>query len=157
MFGSLCDSEARLEVERKKAGGDHARKAVKDHICEHILTLHCPRCKQAFVDFTGCMALTCSRAGCGCGFCALCGEDCGGDAHPHIGAGCPLAPQIGVKKGEFHLSNAEWNKAASKARTIKLKEYLATLTEAQRQHALIDCANELKDLKIDPVKLGAAR
>lgn len=27
---------------------------------------------QAFLDFNGCMALTCSRTGCGCAFCAVC-------------------------------------------------------------------------------------
>jgi serine/threonine protein kinase len=39
------------------------------HVCENILTLKCPRpnCRRAFVDFEGCMALSCN---CGCGFCA---------------------------------------------------------------------------------------
>lgn len=102
------------------------------------------------------MALTCSRAGCGCGFCALCQEDCGNDAHKHIGDGCPLAQRLGVKKGEFHLSAEAWNKAASKARVIRLSEYLATLTTAQKQHALEDVANELRDLKINPNDIDRA-
>ena len=147
--------EARLKNEREKAGGGQ-RQIVKDHICEKILTLACPRCGQAFVDFNGCMALTCSRAGCGCGFCALCQEDCGNDAHKHIGDGCPLAQRLGVKKGEFHLSAEDWNKAASKARVIRLSEYLATLTTAQKQHALEDVANELRDLKINPNDIDRA-
>ena len=33
------------------------------HVEERILTLACPRCGQAFVNFTGCFALTCSRLG----------------------------------------------------------------------------------------------
>ena len=108
------------------------------------------------------MALTCSRAGCGCGFCAMCGEDCGNDAHGHIGEGCPYAkPEnqggVGIKKGEYFCNAAgQWDKVSSKSKAIKLKEYLNTLTEAQRQHALEDCANELRDLKIDPKDLGLA-
>lgn len=148
--------EQRLKREREKAGEGAHRQAIKDHICEKILTLSCPRCHQAFVDFTGCMALSCSRAGCGCGFCALCQQDCGGDAHGHVGGGCPLAGQIGVKKGEFHLSEAAWNKAASKARAIRLREYLGTLTEAQRQHALEDCQRELADIGLKSVDFGLA-
>jgi len=141
----------RLEIEREKAGGDARRDAIKNHIIERILTLSCPRCSQAFVDFSGCMALTCSRAGCGCGFCALCQADCGNDAHGHVGGGCPLADQIGVKKGEFHLSEEEYSRAASRAREIRLRQYLESLTEEQRAHALEDCARELADLGIDPM------
>ena len=123
---------------------------AREHILQKLLTLSCPRCSQAFVDFTGCMALTCSRPGCGCGFCAICQEDCGNDAHGHVGRGCPLAKRIGVKEGEFHLPQEEWNKAMGRAKAIKLTEYLGTLTEAQRQHALADCAVELRDAGIDP-------
>ena len=92
----------------------------------------------------------------GCGFCALCQEDCGNDAHPHVGGGCPLAERIGVKRGEFHLPMAEWERAMGRARVIKLREYLDTLTEARRQHAIEDCARELRDLGINPENLGAA-
>ena len=147
----------RLRVEREKAGGE-GRAAIKEYICEKILTLACPRCKQAFVDFNGCMALTCSRAGCGCGFCALCQADCGNDAHKHVGDGCPLAAHIGVRKGEFHLSDAAYTKAAGKAKALRLAAYLETLTEAQRQHALEDCAKELHDLGLSAADLpfGAA-
>lgn len=154
--------EERLKKEREKGGAAQARQIVKDHINEKILTLACPRCGQAFLDFQGCMALTCSRAGCGCGFCAMCGEDCGNDAHGHIREGCPYAKPVnqggvGIKKGEYFCNAAgQWEKVSSKSKAIKLKEYLNTLTEAQRQHALEDCANELRDLKIDPKDLGLA-
>lgn len=151
------DFEERLQVERARAaaaGGDAEREATRQHIVERILTLACPRCQQVFVDYDGCMALTCSRVGCGCGFCALCQADCGNDAHQHIGHGCPLAPSIGVKKGQFHLSRREYEKASARAREIKLREYLSTLTEARRQHALQDCQRELRDLGINPTKLG---
>jgi hypothetical protein len=41
----------------------------KNHIAEHILTLHCPECAMAFLDFTNCFALWCAR--CDCAFCAV--------------------------------------------------------------------------------------
>jgi len=55
------------------------------HAREEVLTPKCPRahCRQAFIDFDGCNALRCHS--CGCGFCAICFEDCGSDAHEHIG------------------------------------------------------------------------
>ena len=133
---------------RQREGG--AAQLVKEHIVDNILTMRCPRCKQAFIDYNGCMALTCSRAGCGCGFCALCQEDCGGDAHPHIARGCPYAERLDVKKGEFFLSEEKFNVAASKFKAIKLQEYLATLTDARREDALRLCDRELRDLNIDP-------
>lgn len=147
--------EERLQAERARAGGAQ-REAIKEHVVQKIFTLACPRCSQAFVDFNGCMALTCSRAGCGCGFCALCQEDCGGDAHGHVGRGCPLAKSIGVKPTEFHLPDAEYHTAMTRAKGRRLKEYLASLTEAQRQHALADCAMEMADLGLDPADFGVA-
>lgn len=53
-------------------------------IREEILTLRCPRCKQAFIDYTGCAALTCASTTCNAAFCALCLLDCGRDAHSHV-------------------------------------------------------------------------
>ena len=40
------------------------------HEIESILTTKCGRCQQAFVDFEGCLALSCSR--CAANFCAWC-------------------------------------------------------------------------------------
>lgn len=53
-------------------------------IREEILTLQCPRCKQAFIDYSGCAALTCGNTTCNAAFCALCLLDCGSDAHSHV-------------------------------------------------------------------------
>ena len=46
---------------------------------------------QAFADFDGCFALTCGH--CKIGFCALCLQNCGADAHPHLAreGECPFA------------------------------------------------------------------
>eukprot|EP00929_Paragymnodinium_shiwhaense_P039962 TRINITY_DN20911_c0_g2_i2.p1 TRINITY_DN20911_c0_g2~~TRINITY_DN20911_c0_g2_i2.p1 ORF type:complete len:279 (-),score=25.42 TRINITY_DN20911_c0_g2_i2:115-951(-) len=50
----------------------HARvQELRLHVIDDILTIKCPRCAQAFVDFDGCFALTCSR--CGGAICAWCG------------------------------------------------------------------------------------
>lgn len=61
-----------------------ARVAVhRRAIVEHILTLHCPRCRAAFDNFVGCDALTCAT--CGGGFCAIC-LTAQANAHTHLSA-----------------------------------------------------------------------
>lgn len=44
-------------------------------IVEEVFTLRCPRCRVAFIDYTGCDALTCGA--CAAKFCAICLKDCG--------------------------------------------------------------------------------
>ena len=56
---------------------------LRNIIVERDLTLHCPRCGQAFFDFQGCCALHCKDS-CGAAFCGLCLTDCGENAHPHF-------------------------------------------------------------------------
>ena len=43
---------------------------AKKRITEDILTLHCPSCHAAFVDFQGCCVLSCHR--CATYFCGWC-------------------------------------------------------------------------------------
>jgi hypothetical protein len=57
---------------------------LRKKIVDEILTLRCPRCKIAFVDFVNCFALTCSNKNCNAGFCAWCLFDAGNDAHQHV-------------------------------------------------------------------------
>lgn len=52
-------------------------------IIEQHFYLRCPRCAFKFVDFAGCNAVDCGK--CGAGFCSICLEDCGVDAHTHYG------------------------------------------------------------------------
>ena len=66
--------EKRLEGMREELGKNGDAQKHRTHIVEKILTLACPRCGQAFLDYNGCVALTCSRAGCGAGFCGFCLE-----------------------------------------------------------------------------------
>lgn len=65
--------------------GDDLR-SVRTRIIEEVLTLRCPRCQAAFLDFEGCLALTCSRCSCNARFCGVCMRECGDEtsAHAHI-------------------------------------------------------------------------
>jgi serine/threonine protein kinase len=96
--GIEAATEARMasqfEVRLEQLRQEILERAIQDmevdrhlgHIVEEILTLKCPNgaYRQAFVDFTGCFALECSR--CGSGFCAWCLENCGSSdgAHWHV-------------------------------------------------------------------------
>ena len=120
---------------------------VRTHIVEKILNPACPRCDQAFIDFEGCFALSCSRVGCSMpqhGFCAYCLHDANEDAHRHV-ADCEynIAPNRDVfaKIEVFH--------EAQRRRCQRLlRAYLATLDERTRARALRDCKNDLRDLQI---------
>lgn len=114
---------------------------ARNHIIEVIINCHCPRCKQAFVDFEACFALQCSR--CPCGFCAWCGEDSGGaDAHDHV-AYCQHKP---FGADIFFGSEEDFNEAQDRRRKRQLRPYLDSLDEATRGEVLRVCANELKGL-----------
>jgi hypothetical protein len=100
-----ADFESRMERLRQElARGQEAHQQNVSrhrlHIAEHILTLKCPRaqCRKAFLDYTGCMALTCWC--CGCNFCAWCLQDCADapDAHAHVKQ-CPRSLQRGSYGG----------------------------------------------------------
>ena len=78
---------ARAEAAAAAAVGKGEDERIAAHrlaIIESCLTLRCPRCATAFLDYSGCDAVQCSRPGCGCSFCALCLKDCGVDAHAHV-------------------------------------------------------------------------
>jgi hypothetical protein len=101
------------------------------HIEEDILTCKCPRCGQAFVDFTGCFALSCSR--CDCGFCAWCGADSGSnDAHPHV-ARCTSRPAH--LKDPYFAPFSEFEKSKQRIRAQRLRRFLSTL-DAETQASL---------------------
>jgi serine/threonine protein kinase len=84
----------KMELEAARAAAEAAAKEegirisekvrrLRNVIVERDLTLHCPRCGQAFFDFQGCCALHCKDS-CGAAFCGLCLADCGENAHPHF-------------------------------------------------------------------------
>eukprot|EP01147_Barroeca_monosierra_P005799 gene5799-9025_t len=111
----------------------------RNHIVDNILTLHCPRqsCRQAYLDFSGCFALTCSR--CKAGFCAKCQKDCGSDAHSHV------QQCVGTNFGSID----ELNQYLKRRRQEEAFKYLKTIHDAAiRQNVLDNCRKDFEDLQI---------
>ena len=136
--------EERLEAERLRLSemrSDELQiERMRCHVIDRILTLKCPRCEAAFLDFNGCFALTCHR--CRCGFCAYCLHDCGRDAHNHVGS-CP-SNRTGDIYGSFEI----FERAQRDRRERMALEYLGTLDAALRVQVIDSCAQEFSDLGI---------
>jgi hypothetical protein len=111
-------------------------------VVDEILTLRCPRCSQAFLDFSGCFALKCDV--CSCGFCGWCLQDCGADAHSHVlvCAGRP-AGHTGYF-GEFKQFEA----AQNKTRLSRLQDRLRGMSDGDRKVAIASIQVDLADLGI---------
>ena len=124
-----ADERVRREVEkalREKSVDDHVKEII-----ETVLTLRCPRCGQAFVDFTNCFALTCSRDH--CKFCAYCLVDCGRDAHAHV-VSCKLNPH--GRRGLFG-SMDDFNSAQARRREQLLRERVMQLPPTVDRDAVL--------------------
>ena len=82
-----AELERRAQMSERELAVDDARK----HIINEILTLKCPRCCTAFLDFANCFAVKCGT--CDCHFCGWCIADCGeyGECHMHV-AVCDAKP-----------------------------------------------------------------
>ncbi|CAK9045838.1 Uncharacterized protein SCF082_LOCUS25871, partial [Durusdinium trenchii] len=76
--------ERRRKQLEEEVQGDSRVQVHMRHITENILTLKCPSGGHAFVDFSGCFALVCTRCVPQSTFCAWCLADCGKDAHQHV-------------------------------------------------------------------------
>jgi len=112
-------------------------------IVDEILTLRCPRCKQAFLDFDGCFALKCNV--CSCGFCGWCLKDCGNDAHSHV-----LTCQSKVVGAESYFGTKEQFLAAqNKKRREQVIEFLEQLSTEDQLLTLNSIKTDLEDLGID--------
>jgi len=141
------------------------------YLMDRILTLVCPRCRQAFVDFDGCLALSCG--GCGADFCGYFCElwtmscllisrfsrlmDCGEDAHAHV-AVCPeahhtpawrsLLPVWMQKRPDsLFILLPEWEKFQRRRRLRLANEYLLTLPADLRAQVRQACLRELQELE----------
>ena len=130
-----------------QSNGDARVAELRHHVVENILTLHCPRCNAAFLNFTGCFALTCGN--CGAGFCAYCLKDCrdeDNDAHRHVGR-C----EHNIAPGRDVFANVDlFEKAQRRRRTRMLQVYLRGIAEPQQQADLLRaCAADLRDLGMD--------
>ena len=141
------ENETRMkdEIERL-ANLSEAQRLLERHrhkVIDDVLTLRCPRCKNAFLDFDGCAALSCATPACGCGFCAFCLEDCGNDAHEHC-----LQCQYG--NGGYFITTEAFDRSNKARRTRQLQEYLRRIEDEQvRSSVLVEVANELRDLNMN--------
>lgn len=114
------------------------------HIAENILTLKCPRCKIAFLDFSGgCLDLSCEL--CRCHFCAWCFADCGEDAHDHVKT-CPQSTRPGIFGGNMD----DFNKTHVTRRGQEVAAYLVSQAVApdERDDVKRAIAIDLRDLGI---------
>jgi hypothetical protein len=114
--------EAEDALRREKSQGPLA--ISRTHVEEEILTNKCPKCRQAFADFSGCCSVTC--AGCGIKFCAFClggATKNAAESHGHV-SGCVENP------GQGYFCNTklyEEQQARRKGRLVK--EYLDTVQD----------------------------
>jgi hypothetical protein len=113
-----------------------------NRIHDEILTLKCPSCKKAFLDFEGCFALKCSN--CPCGFCGWCLADCGSDAHSHVRK-CPHK----LNKDAYFGTEAEFKKAMRKKMSADLESFLIAIEPNQRSVIILALKDDLRDLGID--------
>lgn len=137
------------QIAQMSAGRDKKVQLHRKRAVEEILTLKCPRCHLAFLDFDGCFALSCR--GCKCGFCAYCLKDCGNDAHRHV-ATCQhnIAPGRDVH-GPIHT----FERAQKERRTRLITRFIDQEVEANLR---IDVARSLhRDLQDLGIDISAAR
>jgi Zinc finger C-x8-C-x5-C-x3-H type (and similar)/Zinc finger, C3HC4 type (RING finger) len=110
-------------------------------VIDEILTLRCPRCRAAFIDFDGCFALKCSM--CPCGFCGWCLHDCGTDAHSHVSK-CKFK----TNPSPYFASKEEFDAAQNNKRKKAIQEFLSKLSESERLSTLEAIRTDLEDLSI---------
>jgi hypothetical protein len=75
------------------------RKFHYDVVVQDLLTLKCPNCQIAFLDFDGCLAIKCN---CGKYFCAKCMRKCEDDKEAHT--------HVLVCHGEYYMSAHDWER-----------------------------------------------
>ena len=131
---------AKLNAEEKELLKHHT------HITENLLTLACPRCKAAFVDFEGCFALQCSQ--CPCGFCAMCLKDCGTDAHGHV-ANCQEG-QAGLHNGVFG-DKRQFEDIQKRRKGRLVREYLNNVPHGMQQRLAQRCEKDFQDLGLQNI------
>lgn len=90
------------------------------HVAENILTLHCPSCKTAVLDFDGCFAVKCNCNSYFCGWC-LAGYKGSDECHSHVKA----CPQSG-NKGDYYGSAELFVAHHRERRSRELRDYIVT-------------------------------
>ena len=141
-----ADMQQRVNIELAKLQSmDEVGRKVRSEVTkirEHVLTLKCPRDGQAFLDFTGCLALPCSR--CPCRFCGWCLEDCGDDAHPHIRE-CTVKPAAAQNDPYFAPMNV-FDEHWRQRRRDQVQRCLEALDDEVREGVERELRQDLLDL-----------
>ena len=119
---ALKHQRVQLEAEflrMENIGSEDEKIAAKLHkkIVNEVLTLRCPRCQTAFMDFDGCFALRCWNGTCRCSFCAWCLKDCGDNGHAHVLV-CPERRREGYYSTLLVFDNHHRRRKASVARAL---------------------------------------
>ena len=144
------------EVDRILQMDEDSRRVhvARTHVVDNILSLSCPRCRQVFMDFSGCFSLKCSR--CGCGFCAWCLKDCGRDAHDHLIDKLCLGPGKDaidkMNNTKLQVSNrmygnvAQYKQQHLNRRAALLRTYMDILDADLQVKVVEACKNDLADI-----------
>lgn len=119
-----------LERQAKLSAMEREAEDRKKFISETILTLKCPRCHVAFLDFEGCFALSCGS--CPCKFCGWCLKDCGADAHA-------CAKTCGQRYGGngYYGTKEQFEERSRARRQAALDEYLNAIANEQLKDTLV--------------------
>jgi len=120
------------------------------HVVERILTLGCPKCGQAFVDFQACCALECSR--CKCSFCAFCQQAAPNkrQCHKHVSR-CHFNPNPSTPLNgkDLFCRLDRWQEAVTVKRRWATQEHLVSLAPDIRAAVLVALRRELEDVGMD--------
>jgi len=100
------------------------------HIVDTILTLRCPACQLAFVDFDACALLQCR---CGVKFCGFCLHP--NATHGHV-AECRENPLHGRGEQGVYVTRPEWERAQHARKQRLVRAHLANATQEHRAAVL---------------------
>ena len=126
----------------------------REHIINDILTLKCPHCSMAVIDFGGCFAVEHSadrsstrfQQGCGRHFCGWClgPFDSSTSCHAHVKV-CSRS----LRPGEYYGKEGDFIKVHSASRKTRTDAYLLTISdEEERAEAKRCISRDLQDLGI---------
>lgn len=134
---SLIQAEY-ARIEQIKNVDEKTATKLRLRIVDEVLTLRCPRCGMAFIDFDGCFAITCTYGSCRCSFCAWCLQDCGKDAHAHV-----LHCSESSAPGTLHSTKNVFEEHHRKRKLVKTKALVA------QADLSIEATKILKQLLVD--------
>ena len=127
----------------------------RQHVVDNILTLRCPGCSAAVLDYNeadgACIALQCRSRRCRRVFCGYCmewvsdseeGAHDNGPAHTHVA-------EVHHSEGGLFPPLGTFDRVQLERRKRLLHEYLSSLCAVDLQRTLRDCAVDLRALGIN--------